>query len=93
MGKIEQKDYHLFFEEISLCLIKYGNLDPISARKIIENSTLSNLGENHEDNLLFHESPYYWAMFLLNDNLDHYWYKNPLLWPPPDDYQETWLTK
>ena len=43
MGKIEQKDYHLFFEEISLCLIKYGNLDPISARKIIENSTLLTL--------------------------------------------------
>jgi len=92
MSKIERIEYILFFEEIVCCLVKYGKLEQLSARNILENSTLFNLGENYEDDLLFHESPYYWAMFLLYDNVDHYWYKNPLLWPPPDDYLETWRT-
>jgi hypothetical protein len=40
--------------------------------------------------ILFHETAYYWAMWLLHDN--PLWYLDPALWPPPKEYYE-WSQK
>jgi hypothetical protein len=38
--------------------------------------------------VVLHETDYFWAMELLHGRGDpeHYWFNNPDLWPPPENY-------
>ncbi len=75
-----------FCEEIVRSLMKYGQFDEVTARKMLEDSGLCALENNRsvtERALFFHEVPYYWAMNLIHK--DSEWWQNPELWPPPED--------
>jgi hypothetical protein len=64
----------------------------VEARKLVDESKLCEPKTEPGINTLFHETAYYWAMHLLygKDNPNNYWFHNPDLWPPPQDYY-VWL--
>lgn len=75
----------VFCQEIIDCLVKYGGLDEPVAREMVLSSKVCEVHTEMQENLLFHETSYYWAMTLLyQDNPD--WYQDPKLWPPPKEF-------
>ena len=80
------KEYHRIIVQ---CLIKYGGLDEQEAQRRIEESRLlSELDTEYDLMYLFHEEPYYWAMDILHSAGNPQWYRDPKLWPPPEDYYD-----
>lgn len=80
-----------FYEEIVECLIKYGNLSKDDAQlKLINSNIFKN---DMELEMLFHETPYYWAMWILYSEEKPEWHHDPTLWPPPKDYLDNWFKK
>lgn len=75
----------VFCEDIIACLIKYGALEETAARELVQSSQICIVTSEMEIDLLFHETPYYWAMTILHSN-DPQWHQNPKLWPPPQEY-------
>lgn len=94
MGKLPQlpgmdveKELEEFRKLVLHCLIKYGNLEKETAETMMNNAYFfANLENPAALIYLFHEEPYYWAMTLIKT--DPYWYKDPKLWPPPEDRYE-----
>ncbi len=70
------------------CLTKYGGLTESSARELLDNSKLLS-DVTKDDDMLFHEYPYFWAMNLLYSKTDPNWFQDPKLWPPPAEYFES----
>ncbi len=84
------KKLQAYYDEIVLCLIKYSDISQIEAQQIIAESKLfSRLNTEGRRNLLFHETPYYWAMHLLYGEKDPQWFQDPKLWPPPAEYLDS----
>lgn len=81
-----------YYNGIVQCLIRYGGLEETEARRLVDESKLCEPKKEPGINMLFHELDYYWAMHLLygRDDPENYWFHNPDLWPPPEDYYE-WL--
>lgn len=77
---------------IVYCLVQYGGLEESEAKRLVDESKLCEPRTKEGVNTLFHETYYFWAMHLLHGrgDPDHYWFHNPDLWPPPEDYYE-WL--
>lgn len=75
----------VFSQEIVECLIKYGGLDESIATEMVVSSKICEVTSEMQENLLFHETPYYWAMTLLHSD-NRYWYQDSKLWPPPKEY-------
>ncbi len=74
----------LYHEEIVECLIRYGHMTKDNAEVVLERSgLLANIGE---DSVVFHETPYFWAMHLIYGSEKPRWFDDPKLWPPPQDY-------
>ena len=73
-----------FRSEIIECLEKYCKLTKVEAEKLLSQSGL--LDDVVDDDVLFHETPYYWAMQLFHRKSNPRWFHDPNLWPPPDDY-------
>ncbi|NIW44566.1 MAG: hypothetical protein GWN14_07215 [candidate division Zixibacteria bacterium] len=85
MNNAELLEYYR--KDIIQCLIKYGGFEEKEAQQRIDESGLiPNLDDEVALSNFFHEEPYYWAMYLIQD--DPGWYHNPKLWPPPKDYYE-----
>jgi hypothetical protein len=84
-------DRRNFCNRIVQCLIRYGKLEEVEARKLVDESQICDEEEGPGE-MLFHETSYYWAMHLLDGRADpkNYWFHNPDLWPPPADYYD-WL--
>lgn len=81
---IGAEDLEKYHDEIVFFLQKYGNLNKVSAEKLLKKSNiLPNLDDDADTGVFFHEEPYYWAMTLIQT--EPKWYKNPDLWPPPED--------
>ncbi len=81
-----------FYEEIVLCLIIYSHLTEKAARTRLTRSGLCSAEQNNTEMarmLLFHETPYYWAMSLLYSRSKPYWWNDiPGLWPPPEEIED-----
>jgi hypothetical protein len=75
-----------FCREIVQCLIKYCNLDAKVAELMVSDSRNCILDSDEDFDLLSHETPYYWAMWLKYSNTFPEWHKDPSLWPPPKEY-------
>jgi len=75
----------VFCQEIVECLVKYGSLDESVAKEMVSGSKICEVNSEMQENLLFHETPYYWAMTLLYPD-NPYWYQDSKLWPPPKEY-------
>lgn len=74
------------------CLIRYGGLEEADARRLVDEARLCEAETEVARNMLLHETAYYWAMALLYGGGDpeDFWFHNPDLWPPPEDYY-VWL--
>lgn len=81
-----------FCEEIVSCLVKYGGLQEPEARDLLLSSKICVVDSEMDIDLLFHESPYYWAMRILHSE-NPQWHQDPSLWPPPMEYLEKWYGK
>jgi hypothetical protein len=81
-----------YYNRIVQCLIRYGRLEKAEAQRLVDESGICEPQKEPGINMLFHETAYYWAMHLLYGREDpgSYWFHDPNLWPPPDDYYE-WL--
>ena len=80
-----------FCDEIVSCLIEFLKMNETTARELVEVSQVCNRNTELENNMLHHETPYYWAMRIYYvDNPD--WHNNPVLWPPPDSYLKKWYS-
>lgn len=86
MDKIE------FYREIVDCLVKYGNLSNEDAQLLLSKSNIYKSDTDDDFELISHETPYYWAMWLLYAKENPDWHKNPKLWPPPKDYLDKWYS-
>ena len=82
----------LWCQDIVNCLVRYGGKTQREAEQLVVTSFVP--GRLSGDvSLIFHEIPYYWAMFLLHQDGNEQWYKDRKLWPPPDDYRIPWPSK
>jgi hypothetical protein len=79
-----------FCEEIVTCLVKYGKVKKEVARHLVDKSKVCECETELEKDLLFHETPYYWAMRLLDSPSNPEWYLDSNLWPHPQDYLDKW---
>ncbi len=75
-----KEQYH---EEIVECLVRYGHTSEDEAEALLERWGL--LANVKEDSVVFHESPYFWAMDILY-GAESRWFDDPRLWPLPQDY-------
>ncbi len=76
-----REQYH---EEIVECLVRYGHMSEDEAEALLERWGL--LANVKEDSVVFHEYPYFWAMNLMHGSEEPEWFRDPKLWPPPQDY-------
>ena len=81
-----------FCEEIISCLVKYGKVEEKKAREYLAASNVCECKDELGRDLLFHETPYYWAMHILHASKNPLWYQDPGLWPPPADYLNRWYS-
>jgi hypothetical protein len=79
-----------FCTEIIKCLIKYGDLSIEDAQLLVSNSKICVTESNDDFDLISHETPYYWAMWLKYSKELPDWYKDPNFWPPPQEYLDRW---
>ena len=78
-----------FYKEIVNCLIQYGNLTPQAAAALFESSPVYQPDDDQRGlGILDHETPYYWAMHILYSKERPDWYRDPRLWPHPEDHAE-----
>lgn len=82
----------VYCEEILRCMQQYGFMSSREAALELMNRYWA--GEDFSDcDLRLHEDPYYWALSFLHgiwgDNLPDWW-KDPSLWPPPQDFRDRW---
>ena len=92
MGSIpdskDLEELESYKREVKLCLVRYGGLSEASATQMVDTDDFFDVNDETNLMLIFHEYPYYWAMTMLHAQSDPLWYKNPRLWPPPDEYFE-----
>ncbi len=74
----------LYHREIVRCLVRYGHMSEADGEVLLERSGL--LANIDEDDILFHESPYFWAMNLIYGTEEPRWFDDRKLWPPSQDY-------
>jgi hypothetical protein len=80
-----------YAEEVVLCLVHFGGLTEVEARQHVEEwgeympENLPSLGSRA---LFLHEEPYYYAMELLHEHVEPYWWHLPELWPPPAELRD-----
>jgi len=69
--------------DIIQCLIRYGGLSEEEACQRLDESKLLKFEDEDEQELFYHEVPYYWAIGLLHGRNNPKWRLDPALWPPP----------
>lgn len=84
------KDLKYFCDQIVSCLVQYGGISLEEARHLLESKRLCDADTAYQQMLLFHEPPYYWAMELLYADKNPQWHLDPKLWPPPQEYLDSW---
>lgn len=81
-----------FCDEIEKVLVIEGKKTTTEAERLIK-QFWSGRSDIEEDQLLYRELPYYYAMCILHHPIlgDNYpfWWKNPEFWPPPSRWN-TW---
>jgi hypothetical protein len=82
-----------FCQEIVDCLIEYGKVEEAVARHLVDASKVCECVTDLDKDLLFHETPYYWAMRLLHSSNNPEWYQDSKLWPPPQEYLDKWYPR
>lgn len=80
----DAKELERYKQEISQCLVRYGDLSEVEANQIVESDSLFEVKNDTQLFLIFHEEPYYWAMMMLHAESNPLWYQDPTLWPPPE---------
>ena len=82
------QEMQAYYDLTLKCVMRYGGLEELEAKLKIDKSKVFEISTEVGRANLFHEEPYFWAMEILygRNDPDNYWFKNPDLWPPPDDY-------
>ncbi len=81
-----------FCEEIVSCIVKYGKREEDVAKQLVDKSKVCECNTELKKALLFHETPYYWAMWILYEKSNPEWHQDPNLWPPPKEYLDRWYS-
>lgn len=81
-----------FCNEIVECMIEYGKLSRGEAQLLLANSNICATNSEEDLDMIWHETPYYWAMWLIHFKKNPDWHKDPKLWPPPQDYLDKWYS-